>query len=650
MEARRVEEDVDQDRFPADAIVVVDGVPYVSQLPNDGSTKLKWVPLESGSAVEIQEQLAVKTKLRMMGAMLLDDTRNSAYDRALGECVRPGDVVLDAGAGTGLLSMMAARHGAKRVYACEMNDYFAEISQRIVLDNGLDEQVKVVKKRTTDISIDADMDSEPADVIVSETMDSILTTEGMIQTLRDAKRRLGKASTRVIPQRGAIFGRLVSFEEGSIFREVHRLGLGRSHNDRKPLLLHADSPVFRKTASTISGDVELLSLDFISDEDNEGIIERLVVFEVSQGQQPHAMLMWWTVNLFGEISISTHPETASWQDHWHHALYLLEPGEEEQTSLVSIRVCLNTVEGDIQVSREEIAVKEKDQKKKMPRIDEQQPSPDMIDSLPALYNFHHWTSRYLRSAFDQVRSSTRTTTLLDLSALPSPAMKQALGFTSATFRISTAESIAVFCPAQSAPSMMLVENEVDAAMFYLYRCVNCLPAGSSQALPASCLVKVVSILFANLQSPVLHLGTVAGFNHRELFRYWNSAEPWSFPLCMASYQFKCTSDAIVVATMGFVTGDLQFSQSNARVRTQEANAIALWVEWTFPDGKTMDSSSPLSTKLDPMSFCQVNFLSEEINQPMEVEISAALDDLTNRLRFTASIAQCPPDDESLQGK
>ena len=46
--------------------------------------------------------------------MLNDAERNTAYDRALRARVRAGDMVLDIGAGTGLLGMMAARAGAAR--------------------------------------------------------------------------------------------------------------------------------------------------------------------------------------------------------------------------------------------------------------------------------------------------------------------------------------------------------------------------------------------------------------------------------------------------------------------------------------------------------------------------------------------------------
>ena len=54
--------------------------------------------------------------------MLNDKERNVAYDKAIRRALqlRPGAVVLDIGGGTALLSMFAARAGAKHVYCCEV--------------------------------------------------------------------------------------------------------------------------------------------------------------------------------------------------------------------------------------------------------------------------------------------------------------------------------------------------------------------------------------------------------------------------------------------------------------------------------------------------------------------------------------------------
>ena len=56
--------------------------------------------------------------------MLNDVDRNRSYEAGIEAAIREGGgrTVLDLGAGTGLLSLMAARAGADRVYACEASE------------------------------------------------------------------------------------------------------------------------------------------------------------------------------------------------------------------------------------------------------------------------------------------------------------------------------------------------------------------------------------------------------------------------------------------------------------------------------------------------------------------------------------------------
>ena len=81
-----------------------------------------------------------------------DPVAMSAYREAIRKTVRPGDVVLDLGAGTGILSYVACEAGARKVYAVETSEVIALIPQ-IAADNGFADRVIVKKGESFDIEL-----------------------------------------------------------------------------------------------------------------------------------------------------------------------------------------------------------------------------------------------------------------------------------------------------------------------------------------------------------------------------------------------------------------------------------------------------------------------------------------------------------------
>lgn len=107
-------------------------------------------------------------------AMLLDPVRMAAYAEAIARVVRPGDVVVDAGAGSGILSVLAAKAGARRVFAVERGPV-ATLARRVVAENGLDGVVEIVRGDARDVIL-----AEPVGVIMSELLGSFGVDEQLL--------------------------------------------------------------------------------------------------------------------------------------------------------------------------------------------------------------------------------------------------------------------------------------------------------------------------------------------------------------------------------------------------------------------------------------------------------------------------------------
>lgn len=90
----------------------------------------------------MQNDLFSKSEIPSM--CLRDLERSEAFRQAIRNVVKPGNVVLDAGAGSGILSLFAATAGARKVYAVEYDSGLADLLRQNVARNGFAEVIEVI--------------------------------------------------------------------------------------------------------------------------------------------------------------------------------------------------------------------------------------------------------------------------------------------------------------------------------------------------------------------------------------------------------------------------------------------------------------------------------------------------------------------------
>jgi len=116
--------------------------------------------------------------------LLSDRIRTGVLHDAIKELVKPGDVVVDVGTGSGILSIFAARAGARKVYAIESTP-IARLARQVVADNGLSHIIEVIEADARVAQL-----GELADVLISECLGNFVLSDAMLNVLVDCKRML----------------------------------------------------------------------------------------------------------------------------------------------------------------------------------------------------------------------------------------------------------------------------------------------------------------------------------------------------------------------------------------------------------------------------------------------------------------------------
>jgi hypothetical protein len=137
--------------------------------------------------------------VRLHVAMLDDRRRTSRFLKAIADAVRPGDVVVEIGTGTGVLAVVAAKAGAAHVYALEVANT-APWARRVFRANGVADRVTLVRGRAERLTL-----PERADLLIAELIGDDPLGEGIIGATRDAWRRFLKPNARLVPSAIAIY-------------------------------------------------------------------------------------------------------------------------------------------------------------------------------------------------------------------------------------------------------------------------------------------------------------------------------------------------------------------------------------------------------------------------------------------------------------
>jgi ribosomal protein L11 methyltransferase PrmA/PRMT5 arginine-N-methyltransferase len=312
----------------------------ISKLPPQGIQD--WIELtgtinrlyHGGVLVEAGTEISVDGQVNSFGApavhisMLNDRDRTETYLRGIREVVKPGDVVLDIGTGTGILAVAAARAGAAHVYAIEAAT-IADAAQAIFAANDVANRLTLIRGWSTRLEL-----PERADVLLSEIIGGDPLEERVLQTTADARRRLLKPEARFIPSIIRVFGLAVTVPDQKLDQvsftprvtEKWRQWYGIDFNLLTSIVEESPSPSLRVRAPEaavwpiISEPILLAEIDLRTIQDTT--VTRVVNAETSIAGVMNGLLMFLELEV-GSSTITTHPRRTNSGNHWMNPVWLL---------------------------------------------------------------------------------------------------------------------------------------------------------------------------------------------------------------------------------------------------------------------------------------------------------------------------------------
>ncbi len=274
------------------------------------------------------------TMIELQLNLLRDTLRNEAFYQALKKVIVPSKTTIaDIGSGTGFLSFVAEKLGAKSCTLYEIDPEMLTLSKKLGKENNV-KRCRYVLAHSTQVK-------KPSlfDVVISETLGNYSLEENILETLQDAKRFL-KPGGIMIPSRLEQFVAPVTSPRLSKTIDIwDSVGYGLSFSGMKTAALN--NMYVEKVQPQDIGDPSLAkqwdSIDFMAKE--KSVRTSSISWSFPKKEAVYAFALWWKADLLPGIAISTSPFSS--RTHWDQIVLPLmkpihlQPGEKLDLSLTS---------------------------------------------------------------------------------------------------------------------------------------------------------------------------------------------------------------------------------------------------------------------------------------------------------------------------
>uniref|UniRef100_A0A673GJL5 type I protein arginine methyltransferase n=1 Tax=Sinocyclocheilus rhinocerous TaxID=307959 RepID=A0A673GJL5_9TELE len=254
--------------------------------------------------------------------MLKDEVRTLTYRNSMyhNKHIFKDKIVLDVGSGTGILSMFAAKAGAKHVYGIECSS-ISEYSEKIIKANHLD-IITIFKGKVEETELPVDQ----VDIIISEWMGYCLFYESMLNTVIYARDKWLKPGGLMFPDRAALYVVAIEDRQYKDFKihwweNVYGFDMTCIRNVamKEPLVDIVDSKQVVSNACLIK------ELDIYTVKPEELSFSSSFCLQIQRNDYVHALVSYFNIEFtkcHKKTGFSTAPDAP--YTHWKQTVFYLE--------------------------------------------------------------------------------------------------------------------------------------------------------------------------------------------------------------------------------------------------------------------------------------------------------------------------------------
>jgi protein arginine N-methyltransferase 1 len=255
--------------------------------------------------------------------MLKDEVRTRSYMNAImqNKHIFKDKVVLDVGCGTAILSMFAAKAGAKHVIGVDMSTIIFK-AREIVEVNGLSDKITLLQGKMEEV----ELPFPKVDIIISEWMGYFLLYESMLDTVLYARDTYLNKDGLIFPDKATIF--FAGIEDGEYKEE--KIGFwddvyGFNYSPLKATALSEPLVDTVEVKAVVTDPEAVLTLDLYTCTTADLAFATPFTLKCRRDDFIHALVSWFDIDFTAchkPIRFSTGPHTK--YTHWKQTVFYLD--------------------------------------------------------------------------------------------------------------------------------------------------------------------------------------------------------------------------------------------------------------------------------------------------------------------------------------